>query len=801
MNTKTSDAITSYLSRKKIAYIDLRESKGCLWIPGDRELLLKLEPLRRAGITLHFSASGGSATKHQSAWWTKDRYNDDIEIDNHPQRTHQDYHPQQTPKDAPLAKRPQMSLPKKENRTEAASREPATSEDLEKQISESSEAFIIWLESKNYQLYAAKKMAGLIKCIDRFAQKYGFITQSLYTINDYVRLANLWAKIREHEKFPAYNRTEYDRLPNAMNHYMLFRKETTVTSVTPKKKIQSSKDKTVKSNDDSKSAKNNSHESFSGKLGEFHTWLVSSRIIDGDTADNYCRALAIVEWYVSKYKVGPSFLKADSATAEKIRADLLNIPSFWKSDRQGKGRYNDAMTLFVRYLKGEEDNAKDSKKASSTKESPIAKKQSEPLKTAISGTKGTTVQSKPTSSVSAKTTTDSLVTPKSTPPEAKDIPKPQTKVSLFADSTHTAMIKKAEGIVLKADLEGITVESLSIALHTSMVDAKRFIADSQKIITLDGVLYHIDALVDFDEAADAMEQILDKLMERNNGYVTSTQLYEFARSNLQMFLNINDIDDQRKVFDLAQFLFEKIKYHGKQYVFQSKAHISRVASTVSTNLDVMLKFAREQGGIFTEEDLIAYLQKVGMKTGNLHAQMQLSSSPIFFYYAPRTYITAESMRINSEWLDTVKSALDRLFADVGDHLVLRRIQPGWFSLLPSLPYGKQWTHLLLQSILRMYNDKLGARTIYAMEYQAGDTLHAMIAKDDSWIKTFPDVVASVLVDDQIEQRRFEAEELRQLLVKLGVIAGNELIWKMPKALAKDERFVWSMDGKTVNCVL
>lgn len=30
-----------------------------------------------------------------------------------------------------------------------------------------------------------------------------------------------------------------------------------------------------------------------------------------------------------------------------------------------------------------------------------------------------------------------------------------------------------------------------------------------------------------------------------------------------------------------------------------------------------------------------------------------------------------------------------------------------------------------------------------------------------------------------------------------MIAGNELIWNMPKALAKDGRFAWDADGKYV----
>ena len=73
----------------------------------------------------------------------------------------------------------------------------------------------------------------------------------------------------------------------------------------------------------------------------------------------------------------------------------------------------------------------------------------------------------------------------------------------------------------------------------------------------------------------------------------------------------------------------------------------------------------------------------------------------------------------------------------------------------------------------------------------------MIVSGTSEISTFADAVIALLIDEQIEQRRFEAEELRQLLVEYGMVAGNELIWKMPKVLAKDERFMWDADEKHV----
>ena len=57
------------------------------------------------------------------------------------------------------------------------------------------------------------------------------------------------------------------------------------------------------------------------------------------------------------------------------------------------------------------------------------------------------------------------------------------------------------------------------------------------------------------------------------------------------------------------------------------------------------------------------------------------------------------------------------------------------------------------------------------------------------------------MDNESEQRAFEAEELREDLVEAGILQGNELIWNMPKALKKDERFAWDASGSRVTILV
>ena len=358
--------------------------------------------------------------------------------------------------------------------------------------------------------------------------------------------------------------------------------------------------------------------------------------------------------------------------------------------------------------------------------------------------------------------------------------------------------KTAEEIVLKADLDGITYDDLQIALRTTRVATKAAVEHSQAIIELKQRIIHREALVDFDDGANELEDIIDKLLKKNNGVVSSAQLYEFSKSQMTMFLNDNGIDDQQSVFDLARYLFEKIKYHGKHYAFKSNTYLSLPEASIDSNIDIVCKYAKEKGTIVSFEELETYMKKLGLNTTNLRGTMKIDKEPIFLIYQENEYLLAELIHMDDDFFDRVKKSIERLFEDIDDHyIILRQIDERWFDLLPPLPCELDWTPMLLQQILRYYSDKVGARTIQAMDSQSTNTLHAMMVKNDSPIQDFRDAVAVYLCTKMPERTSFEAEELRQELVKSRMIAGNQLIWNMPKALSDDPRFIWSGDGQRV----
>jgi hypothetical protein len=359
------------------------------------------------------------------------------------------------------------------------------------------------------------------------------------------------------------------------------------------------------------------------------------------------------------------------------------------------------------------------------------------------------------------------------------------------------LIAEIERLVRNADMAGVSYNDIKDTVHETMVSTKQLVSQAMRIVDVKGRLFHENSFIDWKVGADNLDSIIDRLMQRYNGYISGNLLYEYARSEMHMFLNDNDMNDEHAVYDIARHLFDKVGYNGRHYKFSGNTHISRSEDAISSTLDIVKRYSKEQAGAFSFVALVEYLESVGVSTGNIRAQMRLLSEPIFFYYEEGILIAADEMHINYAWTLSVKKSLDALFYDVGDHIILREIPAVWFEQLPALPNGFPWTPLLLQGVLRFNSEDLGAHTILAMEGQGIETLHSMLVQNDSQIQCFGDVVISYLVENDIEQRDFEAEELRSELVDAGIIRGNELIWNMPKALQNDTRFAWDAAGNHV----
>lgn len=110
-------------------------------------------------------------------------------------------------------------------------------------------------------------------------------------------------------------------------------------------------------------------------------------------------------------------------------------------------------------------------------------------------------------------------------PQRKPTDRPMKDLQKVAETPATSISpvlrQEAEDYLLQCDLTGATYEELQNKLHYTMVGTKEIVAQSPHVIEMNRKLYHEEALVDFEEGADTLEAILDKLLKKNDGVATA----------------------------------------------------------------------------------------------------------------------------------------------------------------------------------------------------------------------------------------------------------------------------------------
>lgn len=362
-------------------------------------------------------------------------------------------------------------------------------------------------------------------------------------------------------------------------------------------------------------------------------------------------------------------------------------------------------------------------------------------------------------------------------------------------------ISKVEDLAFNAGLDGITFDQLKIKLGWTMKEVRRSVKLSEILCEIDSKVISIHSLEDFEEGANALENIVKRLLKRNDGCFSSTLLYQYAIVDCEFFLNINGINNIKSLYDFSRFLFEKINYHGLSVYYNGYGLASSTDLKIENNLDLALAFASKQSGSFPEEMLEEYYEKVGLRE-NVRSSIKLFKQPYFFLIEPHVLISADQIKINDSFFEQINHAMRRLFDDLGDHVVLRDINSSFLSELPDLPGNMQWTVLLLQNIVFFYEDKLGGvHTISALKKRPSDNLHSMIVSKDSEIQNFGDVIICTLIENKVRERNFKASNLRRLLIQYNIIGKNELSQGLDDILTNDSRFVWDATFDSVRIVL
>lgn len=308
-----------------------------------------------------------------------------------------------------------------------------------------------------------------------------------------------------------------------------------------------------------------------------------------------------------------------------------------------------------------------------------------------------------------------------------------------------------------------------------------------------GVFVHRKRIVDFDEAADILLRILKKQFGQFDGYSNVMLLFDAARIDLTLFMNDNAFDGETTIYFLAKHLFEKEGFAGHHFIFYGNTHIWEKQPDYELSVKGLLVHqARLAGGLISRQECEAYFSKIKLGMDSF-IQGKLTNEHTFYLYETGVYLLAEKIIIDNAWKAQVKKSLDALFQS-NTFVIPRDIDDMWFSRFPELPLRFPWTVLLLQEVLQHNN--IGYKLILAPLQQGKDTIAAAIVPDGSVLKTFADVVFIFLSHTIDLPIRMEKDELHLMLRDAGIIKGNELIFKLHKAL-NDYRFSWQDNNNKV----
>jgi len=324
---------------------------------------------------------------------------------------------------------------------------------------------------------------------------------------------------------------------------------------------------------------------------------------------------------------------------------------------------------------------------------------------------------------------------------------------------------------------------------------KKALDENLRVIEIKKKRYvHRDKIADLDQAAPVLWRILQSQFRKFEGYSNRYVLFEAAQADvdLLLFLNDNALDEEGLYF-LARHLFQKEKFANQEICFSNNLHIwEGVPDHPMTNKGLLIRLAQRSSGYLSRSETEEFLTKTKLPS-YYFSYFRLESE--FYLYDVDKVVLADAVPTqDADWLKTLKQALELLWRGGMEWVIPRNIELVWYDKLPELPLAMPWTPIFLQEMINAL--PLGYRTIRSPLNQARDTIVAGIVTTDSPLESFADLVYAYLEQQGKLPLEAEAEQLRELLGKAGMLAGNELIYNLHRAL-DDPRFIWSNQNQTV----
>lgn len=331
-----------------------------------------------------------------------------------------------------------------------------------------------------------------------------------------------------------------------------------------------------------------------------------------------------------------------------------------------------------------------------------------------------------------------------------------------------------------ADCELRAKDSMSIARALESKKIRCDLRNIQNILETDkrflpfGIRKYInfDSLSDKEEAADALEEIIEQHFKKYHGYTNKMLVFHSFKINQSMFMNDNLMEKEDDIWRLCIYLFEKIHYHGKSYCFNVNRDCwEKVPGLYRGNIGVLINFCRSNGGIMSKDEATQYLKSIHIETP-ISAILNIRNNDTFLQYEPDKFIEYDPDYFDDKWLSAFSTQCQSLLGDA-NFVILRLISSAFYDLLPRLPQGLKWTAFMFQDIIDNFN-KVPFKLIPPGDSARYTCVFSAYVPEDSGIKSIRELTLVQLHQEGVDQKTFTPGELKEYLVEHQLIETTHL---------------------------
>lgn len=312
-----------------------------------------------------------------------------------------------------------------------------------------------------------------------------------------------------------------------------------------------------------------------------------------------------------------------------------------------------------------------------------------------------------------------------------------------------------------------------------------------------GKYYQTNHIEQFDEMAKALSNVLTKQFNKYDGYTSAKQLYIESKNKLDdFFFYNNSFDSKAEVYDLAKYLFEKIHYEGKSYIFYNNTHIWEKEPPYPKDYSgLLIKLGRNNNGVFSRWGAEEYLDWIGSASPAQTVSNIINNTGkmLFLQYSENQFVLDESLQISKSILDQTVHQINALLEE-DDYIPFGEIEDYFYDTLPEISKVVKWSPFLLEDFLRIHD--VG---FFSVRTSGDDkkVVPAALIRKGSIYQSLEDVIFAEIERDYKLPKVFTSNEFRDYLLEKGFIHGTEKYYSVHNMVPDDLRFFWAENNSVV----